>query len=147
MGLQLSIVTPERELFTGEVDSVLAPGAEGEMTVLPRHAPLVTVLKEGVLIARQGEEEMAFAVHGGYMQVLPDRVIVLADVAERAEEIDVERAEAARRRAEELLKKEPPPEIRAEAVAALRRSLVRLRVARRRRHRVEPEGLETFDRG
>ncbi|HEY75907.1 MAG TPA: F0F1 ATP synthase subunit epsilon [Thermoflexia bacterium] len=145
MGLQLSIVTPERELFTGEVDSVLAPGMDGEMGILPRHAPLIAALKEGVLIARQGEEEMVFAVHGGYMQVLPDRVIVLADVAERAEEIDIERAEAARRRAEELLKKEPPPEMRAEAIAALRRSLVRLRVARRRRYRIESERPESSD--
>ena len=145
MGLQLSIVTPERELFAGEVDSLLAPGKDGEMGVLPHHAPLIAVLKEGVLIARQGEEELVFAVHGGYMQVLPDRVIVLADVAERAEEIDVERAEAARRRAEELLKKEPPPEVRAEAAAALRRSLVRLRVARRRRYRIESERPESSD--
>ncbi|HHS98112.1 MAG TPA: F0F1 ATP synthase subunit epsilon [Chloroflexi bacterium] len=145
MGLQLSIVTPERELFAGEVDSLLAPGKDGEMGVLPHHAPLIAVLKEGVLIARQGEEELVFAVHGGYMQVLPDRVIVLADVAERAEEIDVERAEAARRRAEELLKKEPPPEVRAEAAAALRRSLVRLRVARRRRYRIESERPEPSD--
>ena len=145
MGLQLSIVTPERELFAGEVDSVLAPGMDGEMGILPRHAPLVAVLKEGALVARQGEEELVFAIHGGYMQVLPDRVIVLADVAERAEEIDIERAEAARRRAEELLKKEPPPEMRAEAVAALRRSLVRLRVARRRRYRIESERPESSD--
>lgn len=143
MGLQLSIVTPERELFSGEVDIVIAPGIEGEMGILPRHAPLVTVLEEGVLLARHGDEEMVFAIHGGYMQVLTDRVIVLADVAERAEEIDLERAEEARRRAEELLRKEPPPEVRAEAVAALRRSLVRLKVARRRRYRVESERPES----
>ena len=139
----MSIVTPERELFTGEVDFVLAPGLDGEIGILPHHAPLITALKEGALVARQGEEELTFAVHGGFMQVLPDRVIVLADVAEWAEEIDVERAEAARRRAEELLKKEPPPEIRAEAVAALRRSLVRLKVARRRRYRIETERPES----
>ncbi len=110
---------------------MLAPGQEGELGILPHHAPLVTVLTEGVLTARRDEEEMLFAIHGGYMQVLPDRVIVLADVAERAEEIDIERAEAARRRAEELLKTEPPPEERVVAMRALRRSLVRLRVARR----------------
>ena len=139
MGLRLDVVTPERELFSGEVDSVLAPGADGQMGVLPHHAPLITVLAEGELIARQGEEELSFAIHGGYMQVLPDRVIVLADVAERAEEIDIERAEEARRRAEELLSKEAPPEERAAAMQALRRSLVRLRVARRRRRRRPPE--------
>lgn len=141
----MSIVTPERELFAGEVDSVLAPGKDGQMGILPRHVPLVAVLREGTLVARRGEEELLFAIHGGYIQVLPDRVIVLADVAEWAEEIDVERAEAARRRAEELLKKKPPPEVRAEAVAALRRSLVRLRVARRRRYRIEAEEPERSD--
>lgn len=140
MGVQLDIVTPERELFVGEVDSILAPGVEGQLGILPHHAPLVTVLAEGELIARLGEEERIFAIHGGYMQVLPERVIVLADVGERAEDVDVERAEAARRRAEELLKRAPPPEERAAAMAALRRSLVRLRVARRRRpYRPEPE--------
>ena len=133
MGLELSVVTPEGELFVGEVDSVLAPGSEGLMGILPHHAPLVTALAVGELVARQGDEEMVFAIHGGYMQVLPDRVIVLADIAERGEEIDVERAEAARHRAEELLKQAPPPEQRVAAMNALRRSLVRLRVARRRR--------------
>jgi F-type H+-transporting ATPase subunit epsilon len=137
--MRLDIVTPERELFTGEVDMVLAPGEEGQLGILPHHTPLITVLAEGELIVRQGEEEFRFAVHGGYMQVLPDRVIVLADVAERAEEIDIERAEEARRRAEELLKREAPPEERVAAMKALRRSLVRLRVARRRRpYRPEP---------
>lgn len=139
MGLRLDVVTPERELFSGEVDSVLAPGAEGQLGILPLHAPLITVLAEGELIARQGEEEFIFAIHGGYMQVLQNRVIVLADVGERAEEIDIERAEEARRRAEELLKKEPPPEERTAALLALRRSLVRLRVARRQRPRYGQE--------
>ncbi len=133
MGLRLNIVTPERELFTGQVDSLLVPSVEGEMGILPHHAPLIAVLAEGELVARQGEEELLFAIHGGYIQVLPDRVIVLADTAERAEEIDESRAEAARQRAEELLKKEPPPEERAAARDALRRSLVRLKTARRRR--------------
>lgn len=131
MKLRLDVVTPERELFTGEVDRVLAPGVEGQMGILPRHAPLVTVLAEGVLVAHQGEEELTFAIHGGYMQVLPDRVIVLADVAERADEIDVLRAEEARRRAEELLTKEPPPQERVAALQSLRRAQVRLRVGRR----------------
>jgi len=139
MGLQLDIVTPERELYSGEADIILAPGTEGQLGILPRHAPLITALAEGPLTVRQDEEEMTFAIHGGYMQVLPDRVIVLADVAERAEEIDVDRAEEARRRAEELLAKEPPPEERAAAMRALRRSLVRIKVARRRPYRPRPE--------
>jgi F-type H+-transporting ATPase subunit epsilon len=133
MGFQLDIVTPERELFTGEVDSVLAPGVEGQLGVLPRHVPLITVLEDGLLVARREDTELTFAIHGGYMQVLGDRVIVLADVAEWAADIDIERAEAARRRAVELLKKQPPPETRAAVEQALGRSLVRLRVARRRR--------------
>ena len=139
MELRLNIVTPEGELFAGEVDALLVPGAEGQLGILPHHAPLITVLDEGELVVRQGEEEYVFAIHGGYMQVLPDRVIVLADVAERASEIDIGRAEEARRRAEELLAQEPPPEERAAALAALRRPLIRLRVARRRRVRPELE--------
>lgn len=133
MTLQLYVVSPERELFTGDVDEVLAPGANGQLGILPHHEPLMTLLEEGMLVVRQGEEEFVYAIHGGYMQVLPDRVIVLADVGERAEEIDLERAEAARKRAEDLLKRQPPPEERAVALQELRRSLVRLRVARRRR--------------
>jgi F-type H+-transporting ATPase subunit epsilon len=144
MGLQLNIVTPERELFEGEVDIVLAPGPEGQLGILPNHAPMITTLEPGILTIRQGEEEYSFAIHGGYMQVLAGQVIVLADVGERAGEIDIERAEEARRRAEELLKKEPPPEERAAAVEALQRSLVRLKVARSRRsyRRERPEEQE-----
>jgi len=135
MKLQLDIVTPEGELFTGEVDTVLIPGAVGQMGILPNHAPLITTLAEGPLVARWGDEERVFAIHGGAAQVFPDAVIVLADTAERAEEIDVERAEAARRRAEELLGKEPPPEERIALQNALRRSMTRLQLGRRRPRR------------
>ncbi|MBC7226352.1 MAG: F0F1 ATP synthase subunit epsilon [Thermoflexales bacterium] len=139
MGFQLDIVTPEKQLFSGEVDSVLLPGAEGELGILPRHAPLLTALTIGELVARRGEEELLFAIHGGFAQVLPDRVIVLADMGERAEEVDAARAEQARREAEELLKKEPPPEARAEALMALRKAQLRLKVARRQRPHRPPE--------
>lgn len=140
MGLQLEVVTPEKVLFSDEVDIVLAPTTEGQIGILPRHAPLMAALTVGELVARKGEEEHHFAIHGGFIQVLPHRVIVLADVGEHAEEIDVERAERARREAEELLKKEPSPESRAEALAALRRAQVRLRVAGRHRlHRPPAE--------
>lgn len=138
MGLRLEIVTPERLLFSGEVDSVLLPGAEGELGILPRHAPLMTALTIGELVARRGQEELLFAIHGGFAQVLPDRVIVLADVGERAEEVDAQRAERARREAEELLKKEPPPETRAEALMALRKAQLRLKIARRRHAPIRP---------
>ncbi len=139
MGLRLEVVTPEKQLFSGEVDSVLAPGAEGQMGILPHHAPLMSTLSVGELVARRGEEELSFAIYGGFIQVLPDRVIVLADVGERADEVDAEQAERARREAEELLKKEPPPELRAEAMMALRKAQLRLRVARRYRPRPPTE--------
>jgi F-type H+-transporting ATPase subunit epsilon len=116
--------------------------------ILPNHAPLMTALVPGELIIRkEGEEDVYMAVSGGFMEVRPDRVTILADAAERAEEIDIERAEAARRRAEQLLKEKPPGVDLVRAETALRRSRVRLKVARRRRRprrapRIEgpPEG-------
>lgn len=99
VGLKLTVVSPERELYSGEVDIVLAPGVEGRLGILPHYAPLITQLEEGELCTRVGEEEYFFAIHGGFMHVLPDEVIVLADVAERAGEIDEARAEAACQRA------------------------------------------------
>jgi len=135
--LKLTIVSPERELYAGEVDIVLAPGIEGQLGILPHHVPLITELDEGELIARSDDEEYSFAIHGGFMQVLQDKVTVLADVAERAEEIDIERAEAARQRALDMLNKVPAEERRLTEVA-LRRSTIRLKVARRRRRRPTP---------
>jgi len=131
-GLKLTIVSPERELYRGEVDMVLAPGVRGQLGILPKHTPLITQLEEGELVVRCGGEEHYFAIHGGFMHVLPDQVTVLADVAERDIEIDIARAEAARQRALEMMAKAPPEERRLTEVA-LRRSQVRLRVARRRR--------------
>jgi F-type H+-transporting ATPase subunit epsilon len=133
-GLKLTIVSPEQELYSGEVDAVLAPGIDGQLGILPNHAPLITQLADGELCAREGDTEYYFAIHGGFMHVLPDEVIVLADVAERADEIDIERAEEARQRALDMLKTTPPEEQRLTEVA-LRRSNVRLKVARRRRRR------------
>jgi F-type H+-transporting ATPase subunit epsilon len=140
--LQLTIVSPERELYSGKVDMVLAPGVEGQLGILPNHIPLITQLAEGELCARVGDEEHYFAIHGGFMHVLPDQVTVLADVAERAEEIDIERAEAARQRALETLSQEPPEQRRLTEVA-LRRSYVRLKAARRRRRRVTPSSYSS----
>jgi F-type H+-transporting ATPase subunit epsilon len=133
--LQLKVVSQHEELFSGEVDIVLAPGIDGQLGILPNHAPLITQLAIGELRTRAGDEEYAFAVHGGFMHVLPDEVIVLADVAERLEEIDFERAEQARQRALEMLEKSPPPEERRLTETALRRSRVRLKLARERRRR------------
>ncbi len=113
---------------------VLAPGIDGQLGILPNHIPLITQLADGELCARVGDEEYFFAIHGGFMHVLPHKVMVLADMAERAEEIDIERAQEARQRAAEMLTQAPPEERRLTEVA-LQRSDVRLKVARRRRRR------------
>ncbi len=105
------------------------------MGVLPHHTPLMTLLQPGELRARKGAEEFSLVVSGGFLEVRPDRVVVLADAAERAEEIDIARAEAAKRRAEENLRHRTPDTDVAQAEAALRRALVRLEVGERRRRR------------
>jgi F-type H+-transporting ATPase subunit epsilon len=134
MPLSLEIVTAERTVLADEgIDVVIAPGALGEMAILPQHAALITPLNPGELRVRKGSEENAYFVAGGFLQVLNDKVTILADAAEHAEEIDVARAEDARRRAQETLahRHEQPDVFATEA--ALRRSLLRLRVAERRR--------------
>jgi F-type H+-transporting ATPase subunit epsilon len=133
MPLQCEIVTQDKILYEGPADSLQAPGTIGEMGILPNHAPLLTTLAYGVLRVRNGAEELAFTVAGGVMEVRPDTVIVLADVGENVQEIDLARAEAARSRAEELLKQGPPPDTDEYLAleAALRRSKLRLEAARR----------------
>ena len=132
MPLKLEIVTQERRVYSADdVEMVIAPGAEGEMGVLPHHAPLMTALEEGVMRVKHttGGEELV-AIHGGFMEVLPDKVTVLADAAERADEIDMARAEESRRRAEETMKQHRDNKLDYErADAALRRSLIRLKIA------------------
>jgi F-type H+-transporting ATPase subunit epsilon len=136
MPLKLDIVTVERQVYSQDVDMVIAPGIEGQLGILPRHAPLLAALTYGELRVKRGAEEESFAIGGGFMEVQPDRVIVLADTAERAEEIDLERAEAARRRAEERLKAQAENRIDfVRAEAALRRSLIRIKVSETRRRR------------
>lgn len=136
MPLSLDIITQEGVVYAADdVEMVVAPGVDGVMGILPRHTPVLTALKEGELkILRDGEEEF-FAVGGGFMEVRPDRVIVLAETAEVADEIDEARAEEARKRAEKMLKEKPPGVDVARLEGVLRRSHVRLRVARRRRSR------------
>lgn len=132
--LHLEIVTIERKMFDDHVNMVIAPGTEGMLGILPRHAPLITALTFGELqIKKDGHEDQFFAIGGGFMEVQPDHVVVLADAAERAEEIDVTRAEAARRRAEEFLAKSKEDVDFASAEAAMRRSILRIKVAERRR--------------
>lgn len=136
--LRLEVVTAEREVFADDVDMVVAPGGEGEVGILPRHAPLLTTLQPGVLRLKKDGEETFMAVSGGFMQVFRDRVLVLADAAERAEEIDEDRADAARQRALQALREGAggAGALQAEAAkSALRVSMVRLQVARRRSRR------------
>ena len=134
--LSLEIVTPDRALAREEVDEVQLPGSEGYLGVLPGHTPLLTMLKVGELWYRTGQERHYLAVAGGFAEVLPDRVTVLAQIAERAQDIDVPRAEAAKRRAEERLAR-PGLDVHAErARTALTKALVRLQVATRARTRV-----------
>ncbi len=130
--LHLEIVTQEKRLYSGDVDMIVAPGGEGELGILPHHAPLLTTLKEGALRVKQGGGEEYFSIGGGFMEVQPDHVIVLADVAEKAEDIDIARAEEARRRAEELLKERPAGLDVEAALASLRRAQIRITVAQKR---------------
>jgi F-type H+-transporting ATPase subunit epsilon len=130
--IRCEVVTVERLLLSEDVDMVLAPGIEGQLGILPRHAPLMTALAPGELVIRRaGQEDLHMAVSGGFMEVRPDRVTILADSAERAEEIDLQRAEAARQRAQERLTERPPGVDLVRAESALKRSQIRLKVARR----------------
>jgi len=134
--VRLDIVTAERVVYSEDVDVVIAPGVEGQLGILPHHTPLMTTLQPGELRVRKGGEESSLAISGGFLEVRPDRIIVLADAAERAEEIDITRAEEAKRRAEERLSQRHAPgldETRAEI--ALRRALIRLQVVEKRRRR------------
>lgn len=133
--IKLDIVTAEGAVYSEDVDIVVAPGVEGQLGILPHHTPLMTMLQPGELRARKGGEELTLVITGGFLEVRPDRVIVLADAAERAEEIDVERAEEAKRRAREQLTHLAPEADLARAEASLRRALARLDVVKRRRKR------------
>jgi len=131
MPLRLDIVTVERLIYSGEVDMVIAPGIEGELGILPHHAPLLTALKYGELRVRRGDEEDSYAIGGGFMEVLPLQVTVMADTAERAEEIDLERAEHARQRAQERLLDQAQEDVDfSRTTISLQRSLTRIKVAR-----------------
>ena len=134
--LALEIVTPDRALVREEVDEVQLPGYEGYFGVLPGHTPLLAMLKVGELWYRIGQEKHHLAIAGGFVEVLPDRVTVLAQIAERAHDIDVARAEAARQRAQERLA-QPARDLDLDrARIALSKSLIRLQVATRARTRV-----------
>ena len=133
--IKLDVVTAERAVYSEEVDAVIAPGVEGELGILPHHTPLMTTLQPGELQVRKGGEELFLAISGGFLEVRPDRVIVLADTAERVEEIDIARAEEAKHRAEERLREHPPGLDAAQAEAALHRALTRLEMVGRRKRK------------
>jgi F-type H+-transporting ATPase subunit epsilon len=138
MPILLEIVTPERLAYSGEVDSVQVPGSEGEMGILPHHAPLVSMLGIGELVIRTAGGEELFAIAGGFVQVRPDKVVVMAETADLASEIDLERAQEARREAERAIESgyHEPADL-AVARAQLQQALLRIRVAERR-HREGP---------
>ncbi|MCS7011258.1 MAG: ATP synthase F1 subunit epsilon [Anaerolineales bacterium] len=133
MPIRCEIVSQDRMVYQGEADMVLLPGSEGMMGILPDHAPLLTTLKLGVVTVRIAGREEYFTIAGGIAEVQPDQVTILADAAENVREIDVERAEAARRRAEEMLAKGIPHDTDAYLAveAALRRSNLRLDAVKR----------------
>ena len=128
--ISLVVVTPERQLLQETVDSIQLPGKNGYLGILPGHAPLITELGYGEMSYQKGKELQYMTIMGGYAEVLADRVTMLAEVAERAEEIDVDRARAARERAEQLLSKTGDKDVDWDAATlALRRALIRLQAA------------------
>ena len=129
----LDIVTAEKMVFSEEVDLLVAPGVDGELGILNNHAPLLTILKPGDIKVVKDDMVTHIAVSGGFMEVMPDKVIILADTAERADEIDEDRAEQALERARERVADTVDKLELGRALASLRRSQVRLKVARRRR--------------
>lgn len=135
MPIRCEIVSQDRKVFEGDADIVVLPGTDGEMGILPHHAPVLTTLKYGIITVRAQGREEHFTVAGGVAEVQPELITILADAAENVEEIDVSRADAARRRAEEILAKGVPADTDAYLAmeAALKRSNLRLEAARRYR--------------
>jgi F-type H+-transporting ATPase subunit epsilon len=130
--LLLEIVTPQGLVFSEEVDELTASGSEGEFGVLPGHVPFVTTLRIGMLSCKKGNETRYFFVNWGYSEIGPEKVLILADSAEKSDEIDIERAKAAMQRAEERLKKAEEIDF-ARAESALERAVTRVQVAEIRR--------------
>lgn len=136
MTIHVEVVTQERKVFEeAEADIVVLPGSEGEMGVLPRHAPLLTTMGYGELIVRKGSAEERFAIYGGVVDVRPDKVVVLADLAESSFALDIREIEAARERAARLLQGGVPEDENREALLALRRAELGARIHRRIQNR------------
>ena len=152
MPIRCEIVSQDRMVFEGDADIVILPGESGEMGILPYHAPLLSTLKLGVIIVRHQGKEFDFTISGGVVEIQPDIITILADSAENVEEIDVARAEAAMKRAEEYLEHGPPPDTDSYLAmeAALKRSNLRLEAVRRYRRTQKPSrvsGLEQRENG
>lgn len=136
MSVQVEVVSPQRILYSGEVNMVSIPATDGYMGIMGKHAPLLSTLDIGeVILHEDGGEQTSIAISGGVVEVRPDKVIILADVGENAEDIDEDRAQAALARAQESLANNPPPEERAPLLESIRRSNLRLKVAQKRRRR------------
>ena len=148
MPMQCEIVTQERTVYSEEVDAVNLPSPEGRMGVLPNHMVMLSALDFGEVVVRRGNSEEFFAIGGGFVEILPDRVTILADSAEHAEEIDIERAQQARERAEQAMGEGVPEDSEryAQIEASLRRAQIRIEVSRRRgtgrRRRARPAGRD-----
>jgi F-type H+-transporting ATPase subunit epsilon len=136
--ITVDIVTAERTVFSDDAEVVVVPGIEGQMGILPHHIPLMTMLRPGEVLVRRGGEETNLAISGGFLEVNSDRVIILVDAAEGAEEIDVKRAEVAKRHAEKELSKRAPGLDMAKTEAALWRALARLAVVDKVKRRRKP---------
>ena len=136
--MRLEIITAEREVYADDVDVLVAPGIEGQLGILPHHAPLMTSLQPGELLIRKEGEESYLAVTGGFLEVIGNKVTILADACERSDEIDEERAQAAIDRAADDLSRGEANQQLAQAAVAMRRAQIRLNVVRRRRQRGTP---------
>ena len=136
MPIHVELVTQERRIFEEpEADIILVPGVEGELGVLPNHAPVLTTMSFGELVVRKGEAEERFAIYGGVVDIRPDKVVVLADLAESSFALDLERAQEARERARVILEEGPPDAAYREAELALRRANLAVRISQRIRSR------------
>jgi len=136
MKFRLEIVTPERLVYTRDVDVLTVPTVQGEISILAKHVPLVSIISPGEIRIKRDNKIEYMAISGGFVQVIPNKAIILADTAERAEEIDLARAEQARQRAQKLMEDKRGDKIsHAEATAAFQRALIRIKVGQRKRKR------------
>jgi len=138
--MQLEIITAEQQVFGDDVDLVVAPGIEGELGILAHHAPLMTALQPGEILIRKDGEETYLAVTGGFLEVMGNKVTILADACERSDEIDEERAQVAVNRATERMASQETDMQLERAMSSIRRAQVRLNVVRRRRSRAHRPG-------